>query len=178
MARIVFALPEAAGFALAGGAAMNVQGIVRRATKDLDVFGTSPAQIDRLLPALGQALRNAGLGVQRVRVGTGFAQLEIHQPAGNEVTRLDLGYDFRLRTPVVGYLGPVLSQEELAADKTLALFGRAMPRDFVDVDALAQRFGRRRLLDLAAEKDPGFSLTHFVEALERRPPTRGVPPPR
>ena len=47
----------------------------------------------------------------------------------------------------------------------LALFGRAAPRDFVDVVALRRRFDADRLLALAAEKDPGFDRRHFAAAL-------------
>lgn len=52
-----------------------------------------------------------------------------------------------------------------AADKTLALFGRAQPRDFTDVDALAGLLGRERLLELAAEKDLGFDRAIFAAQL-------------
>jgi hypothetical protein len=51
----------------------------------------------------------------------------------------------------------MLSLEELAADKLLALFDRAQARDFVDVAALVERFGLDRLCELATEKDAGFS---------------------
>ena len=72
-------------------------------------------------------------------------------------------------------IGPVLHPEDLAADKTLALWGRAEPRDFLDVIMLRERYGGARLLELAAEKDRGFSLTTFREALgsiSRIPPQR------
>ena len=51
------------------------------------------------------------------------------------------------------------------ADKVLALWARARPRDCVDVAALLNRFGPRRLLELAAEKDSGFTIRTFTEAL-------------
>jgi hypothetical protein len=44
----------------------------------------------------------------------------------------------------------------VAADKTLALFGRAAARDLVDVAALSKQYPLERLCELAAEKDPGF----------------------
>jgi len=47
----------------------------------------------------------------------------------------------------------------------LALWGRARPRDFVDVVALLDWYGRDRLLELAAEKDAGFSVESFIDAL-------------
>lgn len=57
--------------------------------------------------------------------------------------------------------------EELGADKLLALFGRAEARDFVDVHALARRFGVERLLALAKEKDAGFDEYVLASMLDR-----------
>lgn len=76
------------------------------------------------------------------------------------------------RTPVsfhqrgLGF-GLILSGEELATDKVLAIFGRAEPRDFVDLAALEPRYGLSRLLEQAAEKDPGFQLAVFRQMLDR-----------
>lgn len=59
----------------------------------------------------------------------------------------------------------MLHPDDLAADKTLALWGRAEPRDFLDVITLRALYGGVRLLELAAEKDRGFTLPTFREAL-------------
>lgn len=72
-----------------------------------------------------------------------------------------------MRPAVASDLGPVLDQEELAADKVLALFGRAEPRDFLDVYGLSQRLGLPRLLALAEQKDAGFSPERLAESLGR-----------
>ena len=53
----------------------------------------------------------------------------------------------------------------MAADKTLALFGRAAARDFVDFHALARRYGEARLVELASTKDLGFSPAYLADAL-------------
>jgi hypothetical protein len=47
------------------------------------------------------------------------------------------------------------------------LFGRALPRDFLDVDAAVTsgRYTREQLLGLAAEADQGFDRLLFAEAL-------------
>jgi hypothetical protein len=55
-----------------------------------------------------------------------------------------------------------LSLRDLAARKTLALFGRAEPRDFADVYDLARRYGRDQLLEWAAAGDPGFDNQIFA----------------
>lgn len=54
---------------------------------------------------------------------------------------VEMAHDFRLQPTADFDIGPVLSVEELGADKLLALFGRAEPRDFVDVYFLAQQLG-------------------------------------
>ena len=55
------------------------------------------------------------------------------------MTELDLAADARIWPVDKGPLGPMLSLEELGADKLLALFDRAQARDFVDVAALVDR---------------------------------------
>ncbi len=67
---------------------------------------------------------------------------------------IDLAYDARIRVAEPTEYGAVLSLDELAADKVLALFGRAEARDFVDVATLLPRYGWVRLCDLAAERTP------------------------
>jgi len=62
-------------------------------------------------------------------------------------------------------LGPTLSPRDLAARKTLALFGRAEPRDFADVRDLAQYYGCDHLLQWAAGDDPGFDRQVFADML-------------
>jgi hypothetical protein len=87
----------------------------------------------------------------------------------------DLDYFTRTAEAVNSSIGTVLSLEELAADKTLALFGRAAARDYIDVKALAGVFGIERLCQLAAEKDRGFDrivLAQAIEAVDRLSPER------
>lgn len=62
-------------------------------------------------------------------------------------------------------VAPVLHQDDLAADKTLAMWGRGEPRDFVDVVALLNRYTEDDLLRLAGEKDRGFTTESFALSL-------------
>jgi len=73
VASIIAGLAEAENFALAGGAALIVRGDVRRQTRDLDFFGLTLADVDRLVPAVDRALQEAGLVVRHVQVSAGFA---------------------------------------------------------------------------------------------------------
>ncbi|MGQ0826488.1 MAG: nucleotidyl transferase AbiEii/AbiGii toxin family protein [Actinomycetota bacterium] len=80
-------------------------------------------------------------------------------------TELDLAWDFRMRELRRTELGLVLDRDELAADKMLALYGRAEARDFVDVFRLREHYTRVQLFALAREKDLGFVEEAFVSAL-------------
>ena len=57
--------------------------------------------------------------------------------------------------------------DDAVANKVCALFGRALPRDFLDVDAaiMSGRYTREQLLELAAEADHGFDRLLFADAL-------------
>src|SRR5437868_4140343 len=56
------------------------------------------------------------------------------------------------RPNLAGRPAPMLSGEELAVDKVLAVFGRAEARHFVDLAAVEPRYGLDRLFRLAAER--------------------------
>jgi predicted nucleotidyltransferase component of viral defense system len=62
-------------------------------------------------------------------------------------------------------VGPVLHPDDLVADKVLALWGRARPRDFYDVHALMRHYTRDALLHLATAKDTGFTIETFLDTL-------------
>jgi hypothetical protein len=111
------------------------------------------------------ALAEAGMKTSAVISTETFVRLEVTDDTA--ATHVDLAWDARMLPPVVTDLGPVLHEEELAADKVLALLGRGEARDFLDVFGLSQRLGWPRLLDLAQRKDAGFSAEHFAESLGR-----------
>jgi len=163
-------LPEAEPFVLAGGAALIVRGDVDRLTRDLDFFGLAPGDVDRVVPVFEAGLRAAGMTCERRQSAPGFARLVVSD--GREQTEVDVGADARLLPVEASRYGPVLSAEELAVDKVLAIFGRAEPRDFVDLSALEPRFGLAHLCQLAAEKDLGFQpdvLRDMLGRFDRRP---------
>jgi Nucleotidyl transferase AbiEii toxin, Type IV TA system len=165
VAEIVAGLEEAQDFALAGGGALIVRGEIQRQTRDLDFFGLTANAVDRLVPVVDRALQAAGLVVHRIQESPGFARLIVE--SGEEQTELDLGTDARLFPTEPGKPAPVLSAEELAVDKVLAVFGRAEARDFADLMALEPRYGLDRLCQLAAEKDRGFHPGVFADMLSQ-----------
>lgn len=160
---LITALPEAERFALAGGAALIARGVVDRLTEDLDYFTVDPEAVGQLADAIARSATDVGFDVRTVQSGGTFVRLEVVR--GSETCQVDLAQDVRIRPLEKTSMGPVLALEELAADKVLAVFGRAEARDFVDLHALRSRFEWPRLLELAAEKDAGFDVDHFLAAL-------------
>ncbi|MDA8295607.1 MAG: nucleotidyl transferase AbiEii/AbiGii toxin family protein [Actinomycetota bacterium] len=153
VAHIVVELAESDDFALAGGAALIVRGEVDRRTHDLDFFGPSAAAVDRLVPAAEQALVSHGLQVTRVIDHPGFARLLVS--GGDEQTEVDFGSDARL-FPVEERLGiRVLSGEELAVDKLLALF-----EAHFEALQVAVSTWKERALDYARERERSRSISH------------------
>jgi hypothetical protein len=167
IARTALALPQARTLALAGGGAMIVHGFVDRATKDIDLF----TEIDEqealhVTAALREALHRQGLTIRDAeRPPTDHRFVTIDPTTGAECTVEVFPDGGRLHRRVTLDIGPVLHPEDLAADKVLALWGRARPRDYFDVAALINHYSKEQLLAIAAAKDIGFTPSTFVDAL-------------
>ncbi|MEO3748605.1 nucleotidyl transferase AbiEii/AbiGii toxin family protein [Plantactinospora sp. B5E13] len=74
-------------------------------------------------------------------------------------------------------IDPVLHADDVVAGKMSALFTRAEPRDFLDIDAALQtgRYTREQLLELAEQADSGFDrkiLADLFAMLQRYPDRR------
>lgn len=164
VARIVFDLPQARDIAIAGGNTMLAHHLVARPTQDLDLFTPLPSEVDPLVVALAEALRAQGARVEVDRRGPGFSRLTVETAEGRQVA-VEVAHDARLRESVQLDIGRVLHPDEVAADKTLALFGRAAARDLVDVAALTDRYPLRKPCALAAEKDAGFDPGVLADAV-------------
>lgn len=132
LARVALALPEAGNAALAGGGAMLAHGLVDRPTRDLDLFTPDPGDVMRFADALVAAFTAVGAQVAPDRRDPGFVRIVVTLP-GERAVAVEIAHDARIRDAVHLGFGPVLHPDEVAADKTLALFGRAAARDLVDV---------------------------------------------
>jgi hypothetical protein len=94
-----------------------------------------------------------------------FAQL--HVTRDGQTTQVDLGRDGRAHEAVVLDIGPVLHLDDAVASKVTALLGRGLARDYIDVAAALDRYPRRRLLQLAFERDPGLRVLDVALAAQR-----------
>lgn len=178
------------GFALAGGYAVQAHGILDRPSEDIDLFtawerrGDFAAAVD----AVVDAYRAAGYTAEVTQQFETFAQLAVTDPATpDRPYKVELAANWRSLPPVMMDIGPVLHVDDVVAGKMSALFTRAEPRDFLDVDAalVTGRYTREQLLELAEQADAGFDrrvLADLLAMLGRYPDRRfaayGVDPAR
>jgi hypothetical protein len=83
---------------------------------------------------------------------------------------MDLAQDspFQLEPPARTEAGIwVSSLSDLRVDKLFAYYGRAEPRDAVELHFILQQAPFDELMAQAAQKDPGFDLYWFAVALNR-----------
>lgn len=158
-----------AGFVLAGSGAIREHGLIDRPTEDIDLF-TADIDVEHFARAVDRVvsvLQEAGHSLVVQRSVERFARLEITAPTGEQVD-VDLGVDWREFAPVVLDIGPVLDIHDAVGNKMSALYSRAYPRDFLDVDSIraSGRFSDDELLRAAADRDLGFELPMFAMQLE------------
>ena len=170
IAEIALSAGERYSLALAGGYAIQAHGIGTRPSGDVDLFldWRRRGEFGDAVAAVIEALREAGLEVSVIARGETFARLLISSPAhGVDPDKMEIAADWRSQEPVLLGIGPVLHPDDAVANKMGALYGRALPRDFLDVDAIvvSGRYTTERLLELALAADPGFEREMFASAL-------------
>ncbi len=151
------------GVKLAGGTALAAGYLGHRLSDDLDLF-TGALVLREAIPAVTNAWTAAGIPVRPETAYPTFTRFWV----GQRPVKVELAQDspYELEPSSIAVDGmPIRSLKDLAADKTLALFGRATTRDFVDVYMLLQRFDLSQLMIWAAAKDPGFDRDWFIRAL-------------
>jgi hypothetical protein len=107
-----------------------------------------------------------GAQVRVDRRGPGFTRLAVTVADGRSVV-VEIAHDARIRESLQLSFGGVLHPDAVAADMTLALFGRAAARDLVDMAALSGRYTLEQLCELATEKDAGFDRRGLRRRLGR-----------
>lgn len=152
------------GVELAGGTALAAGYLGHRLSDDLDLF-TGAATLREAVPAVMDAWQAAGIAVRPESSYPGFTRLWVgRRPVKVELAQ-DSPYQLEAASSTVDGM-PVRSLKDLAADKTLALSGRATTRDFLDVYVLLQQgFELSQIMAWARQKDPGFDRDWFIQAL-------------
>ena len=177
VAAIALAAAGRHGFALAGGNALMVHGIIDRPTEDVDLFTDQERGVEaaadevevRLRGAFFEAERQdqtAGLGDIFPGMDQGLAEWIITAPGGEQMM-LQMAYFDRTRGPVTMDIGPVLDLEDVLGGKVCALASRAVERDYLDTAAALERYSADQLIGFARRLDPGLTSQDFADAGRR-----------
>jgi len=159
--------PDAQKFYLTGGTALAEFYLGHRLSYDLDFFTSENGLISPFSDAMQAELVKRGFKADLVRRFETFAEFKLKDEDG---TTIHLAYDspFRFSPPVDTILGvKVNDHTDIIVDKLLTFFGRAEPRDAVDLFFILKKEDFWKLLELAPQKDPGFDFYWLAVALEK-----------
>ena len=142
-----------------------------RPSGDVDLFTDWQRRAD--FPAVAElvikALSDNGFGVDIDARAETFARLLItrNDEPDAEPQKMELAADWRAHPPVILSIGPVLHPDDAVGNKMAALYGRALARDFLDIDAVlaSGRYSTEQLLRLSETADPGFDRATFADVL-------------
>jgi predicted nucleotidyltransferase component of viral defense system len=166
--RLFARIPDQERFYLAGGTALAEYYLGHRLSFDLDLF-TSEA--DLIIPfsyRIEQAAKSGGMEIAIVRRFASFVQFQVSQDENQLIVDLALDSPFRFALTELGDAGVMVNDfQDIQTDKTLAFFGRAEPRDAIDLYFLLQKTKFDKLVEYARQKDTGFDLYWFAVALNR-----------
>lgn len=171
IARTLFSLPAADGFALAGGSALVVHGAIERPTRDIDAFvaakpQTPPGDVTPLATQLQNALEAEAWTVVVIRHHQTFTRLVATK--GQDSVEVDLAVDSPPLFPIEVVDGlPLLAARDLAARKILAIIDRAEGRDFTDLDSLQQQYGQGNCINWAQQLDSGLTTAAIADAFTK-----------
>lgn len=158
-------LPDSELFYLTGGTALSDFYLAHRKSYDLDIFTTEENLVLSFSRVFERRLAESfPLKVIR-RLGS-FAEFQVG--VEGEETRVQLAYDspHRFKEPEDSDLGMKVNDYwDLVVDKLLAFYGRAEPRDAVDLFFILKDANIWDLARAAGEKDPGFDLYWLAVAM-------------
>jgi len=158
-------IPDAGSFYLSGGTALADFFFAHRKSFDLDLFTSEEGLVLPFSRILENELQQ-DLSVRIVRRFESFVEYEVG--VGEDSTKVQLAYDspFRFGEPLDSDLKvKVNDYKDLIVDKLLAFFGRAEPRDAIDLFFILQTEDVWELVQSAEVKDPGFDIYWLAVAL-------------
>lgn len=163
-------LPDQDHFYLAGGTALAEFFFGHRLSFDLDFFTSEERLILPFSYSFEQIYTHEGWRVSVTRRFASFVEFLLTRETEEESLRVELALDapFKLEPAILSAYGIwVNAYRDLIVEKLLTYYGRAEPRDAVDLYFILQRESLEELLTLAAQKDPGFDLYWFAVALNK-----------
>jgi hypothetical protein len=159
---------NASFFYLTGGTALAEFYLGHRRSYDLDFFTAEKELVILFTRDVEERLLHQQLKLSVIRRFESFVEFEVGKEG--ERVQLHFAYDSPLRfeEPSPSEFGVrVNDYQDIVVDKLLAFFGRAEPRDAVDLFFILKNENLWRLSDLAIQKDPGFDLYWLAIAFEK-----------
>jgi hypothetical protein len=161
-------IPDQERFFLTGGTALAEYYLGHRLSFDLDFFTGETGLVVPVSYQIEAFCSSKGFQLTTVRRFASYVEFLLQE--GVESLKIDLALDspFRFEAPVLCETGVWVNDfKDICIDKILAFYGRAEPRDAVDLHFLTQNESVQPLFDLAAQKDPGFDRYWMAVALNR-----------
>ena len=164
-------IPDSNQFYLTGGTALAGFFLSHRKSNDLDFFTSENEIVLPFSKKLEEVLKENGFEVIRNKSFVSFIELLVNKETEKTIIHLAVDSNFRLDKLIVctDYNNiQIDSFMDISANKLLALFGRAVLRDFIDVYFIINtRFSKQEMIDMAVQKDPGFDLYWLCVSFER-----------
>jgi Nucleotidyl transferase AbiEii toxin, Type IV TA system len=161
-------IPDQEQFYLTGGTALAEYYLGHRLSFDLDFF----TGIDGLVLPISFQIENAShehdLNIKVIRRFSSYVELLVENRDNSLKIDLALDSPFRFKQPIISSEGVFVNDyEDLRVDKLLAYFGRAEPRDAMDLFYILKKESIDDLITLASQKDTGFDIYWFTIALDK-----------
>jgi len=154
-------------FYLTGGTALAEFYLAHRKSFDLDIFTTEKELVLPFSYTFEEEIKKF-FSLRIVKRFTTFVEFEVSEK--EKITKIQLACDspFRFEEPVDSDIEvKVNDYKDLIVDKLLAFYGRAEIRDAVDLFFILKTEDVWELVKFAKQKDPGFDLYWFANALHK-----------
>jgi len=165
-----FAIPVGQRFFLTGGSALAAFHLYHRLSDDLDLFTLDDEALEATINPMEAIAADLACTLKRTRVSQYFQQVFLSHPQFEASLKIDMVRDFGpqygerfIREGII-----VDSLDNIAANKIVAIFGRADIKDFVDLYFILQEgYEFDQLFEMAREKDLGLTKFYFVGMLRQ-----------
>lgn len=163
-------IDETRNFYLTGGTALAEFYLQHRLSEDIDVFTSEEELILYVVDRFIKKLKETGFDVDISRRFKTFCEIFVNKEEQTNKIHIACDSQFKFEQPKETELGiKVDGLIDIATNKLLALFGRADPKDFIDIYFLVKEkeLLLQELIEKAKKKDPGLDEYFLSIAFEQ-----------
>ncbi|WP_143591003.1 nucleotidyl transferase AbiEii/AbiGii toxin family protein [Thermoactinospora rubra] len=154
------------GLMLCGGHSMRAHGFTDRPSKDLDFAVPVDMPLPEVAEAVAAEFRRQGFAVRAMDFSPRWGRMLVVEEVSGQECEVDLMREALLDQPLTLDLCQVVGQDDAVGLKVRALQARGLPRDFIDVAAVADLYAFRELERLGRLHDDEWSLDNLLQRLE------------